>query len=104
MKLNVYSIYDSAAKAYATPFFMQNDGLAIRAFQSNVNSNEENNISKYPDQFTLFKIGEYNDENAEIEPITPASLGNALTFKTETVEDELSQKIDNLIKLIEEKN
>lgn len=103
MKLNVYSIYDSAAKAYATPFFMQNDGLAIRAFQSNVNSKEDNNISKYPDQFTLFKIGEYNDENAEIDPITPTSLGNAVTFKTETKEDDLIKKIDYLTKLFEEK-
>lgn len=103
MKLNIYSIYDSAAKAYATPFFMQNDGLAIRAFQSNVNSNEENNISKYPDQFTLFRVGEYDDENGLITSESPESLGNALTFKTDTVENELSKKIDHLIKLIEDK-
>lgn len=99
----MYSIFDSAAKAYATPFFMQNDGLAIRAFQSNVNAEEENNISKYPDQFTLFKIGSYNDETAEIDPITPSSLGNALNFKTETIQDDLGKKIDYLTKLIEEK-
>lgn len=65
MKLSVYSIFDSAASAFVQPFMMHNDGLAIRAFQDNVNAKEENNISKHPEQFTLFKLGEFDDKTAQ---------------------------------------
>ena len=84
MKLSVYSIHDSAAKAFIQPFFMHNDGLAIRAFQGNVNSKEPNNISEHPDQFTLYKIGEFDDSTGQIITYQPESLGNGITFKEET--------------------
>jgi hypothetical protein len=99
MILNTYSIYDSAAKAYIQPFFMHNDGLAIRAFQGNVNSTEENNISKYPDQFTLYKIGTFDDQTATITPEDPISLGNGLTFQeTPTIiTPAIEAKLDKLL-------
>lgn len=65
MELNIYAIYDSAAAAFVQPFMMHNDGLAIRAFQDNVNAKEENNISKHPEQFTLFKLGQFDDKSAK---------------------------------------
>ena len=104
MILNVYSIYDSAAKAYTQPFFMHNDGLAIRAFQDNVNSKEENNISKHPDQFTLYKIGSYNDETGQItKQDINKSLGNGIEFVndpviTETDAKIITEKLDQLLK------
>lgn len=83
MKTNVYSIYDSAAKAFTQPFFMQNDGLAVRAFTDNVNSDTANNISEHPDQFTLFKVGEWDDTNALLISLdTKESLGTGTMFKT----------------------
>lgn len=66
MKMKMYSFFDSAAQAFTNPFFMHNDGLAIRAFQDHVNSKDENNIALHPDQFTLFKIAEWDDKNATI--------------------------------------
>jgi hypothetical protein len=81
MKVNAYSIYDSAAGAYNTPFFMHNDAMAIRAFQDNANDNESM-ISKHPSQFTLFKVGEYNDEDGVFTLLVPhKALGDALTYK-----------------------
>lgn len=81
MKLHIYSVYDQAAGAFITPFFQQNDGLAIRAFQGLVNSDDKNNVSQYPDQFTLFKIGEFDDLEGNIIGTDPISLGLALTYK-----------------------
>lgn len=81
MKLHVYSIYDSAAKAYMRPFFQANDGLAIRAFQAIVNGKEENDITMYPDQFSLHKIGEFCDDKGVLTPSTSVSLGLAATYK-----------------------
>lgn len=74
MKTNVYTLFDSAATAFTTPFFMHNDGLAIRAFQDNVNG-QESNISLHPEQFTLMKIGTWDDKSATIQPLeTPVTV------------------------------
>ena len=98
MKVKMYSIFDQAASAYITPFFMLNDGLAVRAFQDNVNSREENNISKHPDQFTLFALGEFDDKKGElIEYDKPRSLGNGLTFKDNADETMTLQEVYRLV-------
>ena len=82
MELNVYSIFDSAAQAFTQPFFMQNDGLAIRAFMDNVNSKEPNNICEHPEHFTLFKIAEFDDQTGTMKNLeTNKSLGLGITFK-----------------------
>lgn len=84
MEINVYSMFDSAAQAFTQPFFLQNDGLAIRAFQDNINSPEPNNVSEHPDQFTLFRIAEYNDKTGIIDKLEkPISLGIGVTFKND---------------------
>jgi hypothetical protein len=102
MKLNVYSLFDSAAKAYTQPFFAHNDGLAIRMFQDNVNSEQENNISKHPDQFTLFKIGEFDDATGEIKTDVVKSLGTGLEYKnspdiSEDIAQLIIKKLDSIL-------
>ena len=93
MKLNIYSIYDQAAKAYTSPFFMHNHGLAIRAFSDQVNSQTENQIQKHPEQFTLFHIGEYNDETGNIESLTNIkSLGKGHEY----LENKSFDKLEDL--------
>ena len=104
MELNVYSIYDTAAKAFATPFFVPNDGLAIRAFSDNVNS-PESQINKHPEQFILYKIGTFSDHDAKLDHFDPVvNMGTALTFLTETPEksalDDLNHKVDTLMEKI----
>jgi len=81
VKLNVYSIFDSAAGAYVTPFFMHSDGLAIRVFQSNINGKDQSQMSMYPDQFTLYKIGVFDDTEGSINRIDPLSLGNGIGYQ-----------------------
>ena len=39
--LNVYSVYDSKARTYNTPFFMKQDGQALRAFIDLANDNRK---------------------------------------------------------------
>lgn len=100
MLLNIYSIFDSAAEAYTKPFYMHNDGLAIRAFQDNVNSEDQNNISNHPDQFTLFKIGTYDDKTGEITNLENKSLGNGLEYKNPPEDSQLLKKIKALINTV----
>jgi hypothetical protein len=105
MILKIYAIHDSAANAYLPPFFQHNDGIAIRSFQDNVNSTEENNLSKHPDQFTLFHIGEYDDSKGIITPADHLkSLGNGLEYKNIDSNIDLMTEINNkLEKLMESK-
>ncbi len=109
MKLQAYSIHDQAAKAFINPFFMHNDGLAIRAFSDNVNSKDDNNIAKHPDQFTLYHLGSFDDEKgALIENDSPRSLGNGITFllpdqQTSEIQ-EIKKSIDSLFDVIKHLN
>lgn len=60
MKTKMYSLFDSKAAVYGTPFFMPNDATALRAFTELVND-RQSTVYKYPEDFTLFTFGEFDD-------------------------------------------
>ena len=97
MKLKVYSVYDQAAKAFTQPFYLHNDGLAVRSFQDNVN-HQDSQISKHPDQFTLFLIGEFNDVDGTITCHEPKSLGTGLQYVNPSETSELQKTLDLVVK------
>lgn len=102
MILNIYSIYDDAANAYMPPFFMHNHGLATRAFSDNAN-NKESQIGQHPEQFALFHIGTFDDENGKIESFeTPKSLGRGNEFNNDSaaisVLEELVKELKAVVK------
>lgn len=77
----VFSIYDSKAEIYNKPFIMATKGQAIRGFADLAND-ENIDIGKHPQDFTLFEIGEYDDERG-IYTMHEAkqNLGVAIEFK-----------------------
>ncbi len=82
MILKVYTVYDTKAEAYIQPFFSPTKGLALRSFQEAL-IDEKSNISKYPEDFTLFELGEFDQETAKFNlHNTPQSLGVAVEFLT----------------------
>lgn len=83
MKMVVCSIFDQAAKAYGRPIFVTVVGMAIRAFQDEVN-NEKSPMYKHPDQYVLFEIGTFDDNTGEMTSIVPVSLGNGMQYKDNT--------------------
>ena len=94
MKINVYSIFDEAAKAYITPFFMQNNALATRAFKDQCNT-PGSQIASNPEQFVLFHIAEYDDSTGTIVPRdTPRSLGRGNEYSEREAE---TRAIDDLL-------
>ena len=100
MKLQAYTIFDKAAKAFNTPFFMHNKALAIRAFGDNVNAKDENNISKHPEHFALMHIGEYDDASGKFSPIDPELVATAIELVNPSEESELLKEIQSLKKLL----
>lgn len=67
MKLNIYSIYDTAAGLYSRPFFCQSDAEAIRMF-ADLSVDAEHPVGNHPEDYSLFRLGIYDD--------VKGSLGN----------------------------
>ncbi len=81
----VYAIYDSKAEAYMQPFFQDTHGLALRTFEIEVQKGEQSIISKYPADFTLFYIADWDEHKGVITAMTtPNSLGVAIEFAAKT--------------------
>ena len=58
--LRLYSIYDSKAEQFSPPQVYHNDMLALRAFEGIVND-DKMLIKKYPEDFSLYYIGNLGD-------------------------------------------
>jgi len=84
MKSKVYTVYDAKIEAYMNPFLMQTKGQAIRAFQDTING-KESQFSKHPEDFTLFEIGEYDDNKGHYTMHdVKISMGGAWEFVNKT--------------------
>lgn len=78
MQIQMFAVYDSCAKYYNNPFFMNSVGEAIRGFQD-VAVDENTSIGRHPSDFTLFHIGYYENTTSEIVIFeSKKSLGTAL--------------------------
>lgn len=81
MILKMFSIYDAKAEAFSQPFFVPTKGLAIRSFTDAAND-PKTNIHLYPEDYTLFELGEFDDAKALFVPLsTPNPIGLAIEFK-----------------------
>lgn len=79
MILKIFTVFDSKAGVYGQPSFMVSRGAAIRSFTDMVND-QNHPFHKHPEDYTLFEIGEYDDNEGEIESSAPVSLGVALAY------------------------
>lgn len=80
MKVQMLSVYDSAAKAFLPPFHAPTLEAAIRQFRYTVQSGQSD-LSKFPEDYVLMHIGEFDQETGEITGLTsPHNLGLALSF------------------------
>mgnify|MGYP000326738420 CR=1 FL=1 len=77
MKLNIYSIYDTAAAAYMRPFFLQSDAQAKRAF-SDIATDAEHAVGQHPEDYFLVRIGVFDDATGKLVPEDVESLATGL--------------------------
>lgn len=61
MKLRMYVIHDGKAESFLTPFFQKSHGEAERSFHQLL-GDEKSLIAKYPEDFDLYYLGEYDDQ------------------------------------------
>ena len=88
MNTQIFSIYDTKAKVYGTPFFQSNIGVALRSF-SDLANDPQSSINKHPEDYFLFHLGNYDDEKANFDMLdTLTSIGSAMEYmETEPVPD-----------------
>lgn len=80
MKLKVFSILDTVANAFNTPFFFPTVGQAVRAFKDLAND-QNTAVARHPTDYTLYEIGEFSDENGRLVALeVPNRLGRGSDF------------------------
>ena len=67
MKYVMVSIYDTAAGVYMRPFFVQSEGQAKRMF-SDIANDREHDVGAHPEDYSLFRIGQFDDNAGEVLP------------------------------------
>ncbi|AXH74178.1 MAG: nonstructural protein [Microviridae sp.] len=76
---SLFTVYDEAAHAFLPPFFVPHIDIAKRAFKDCINS-DTHQFGKHPDQYTLFHLGEFNDQDAQFQLTDKQSLGNGVEY------------------------
>lgn len=80
MTVQIFTVFDAAAKAFLEPFNAPTIETAIRTFRSTV-CQDGHMFNKYPEDYTLYHTGTFDLTTGVLTPLsTPHSLGLAITF------------------------
>lgn len=56
----IFCTYDRAAESFMSPFVVPHAGVAVRGFTDAINSSNDSDISKHPDDFDLYEVGTFD--------------------------------------------
>jgi len=96
MKMTVYACYDEKAKAFGPPWYLLTVGTALRNLNDMVNGNTA--IAKHPEDYTLYEIGEYDDNTGEHINTNPHKF---IAKATEYVQRKPASVIENITEQIQ---
>lgn len=72
--LFVCAVRDRAVDSYGSPVFVVATGQAIRSFSDEIN-NAESAFAKHPEDYDLYQLGQYSQDEGTLIPIgTPKLL------------------------------
>ena len=75
--LNIYCIKDTKA-GFMTPFYLQNDDIAIRSFKKAANEVNPNAVNDFPEDKELWFLGTFDERTGKIEGSEPQFLIKAV--------------------------
>jgi len=78
--LQIFTVYDEKAMCFMPPFFVPAMGLATRTFSDCINS-ADHHFGKHPADYTLFKLGVFDDATGEFILEDKKSMGNGVEFR-----------------------
>ncbi|QCQ85037.1 nonstructural protein [Blackfly microvirus SF02] len=82
--MQIFTVYDSATRAYLQPFFCRSNGEAIRSFQDAAND-PKHIFNQHIMDYTLFYLGEWDDEGGTFEPNTPTRVTSAKEMSMQSI-------------------
>ena len=84
MKLQIFAVFDVKAEVYSSPSFLPNRGLALRSL-SDIVADPSTGISQHPEDYSLYKLGEFDNVSGVITPVSgvPELIARASEFKKE---------------------
>ncbi|AZL82695.1 nonstructural protein [Apis mellifera associated microvirus 24] len=78
MNYKLFSVRDAKSEIFHPPWFKLTHGEAERDFRSAVND-EKTNLNKYPEDYDLYYVGEYDDNSGRFSPLdTPQHVIKAV--------------------------
>lgn len=69
-RMSVYAVLDVKANAFVSPHFHKSHGQAIRDFSAAVRGGKSM-LSNYPDDFSLYHLGYFDEVSGLLEDVTP---------------------------------
>lgn len=98
----MFAAYDSAAKAYLSPFQLPREEMAIRAFTDVVNS-ANHDFANHPEDYALFLLGEFDNRTGQFTCHTPGPkcVCTALEVKKSSHPDMFVEDETTVLKIID---
>lgn len=75
----VFSVKDHKVGIFMRPFFELHVGSALRSWEDACRQSDAP-FNKYPNDFSLFQIGEFDDLTGELRMMDPVQLSSAREF------------------------
>lgn len=75
MILNKYTIFDTALGAYHQDYSLETEALALRQFADM--ANEDTQIAKNPEDYSLWHIGTFETTTGQLTAIEPTCIAKA---------------------------
>lgn len=81
LKLMMFALFDHKGAAFGTPMVSRTEEEIKREILAHMRQGNSM-LSQYPEDFTLFHIGEYSASTGEIKPCVPRSVTNLVHLVT----------------------
>lgn len=78
----MFALYDKAVSAYMRPFFHMTKGSCIRQLMDEL-KDPNNPMSAHPEDYTLFHLGTWNDQDAGMDIVDPTVVARLHELKQE---------------------
>ena len=98
----MYSLYDKQTNTYMNPLHLLNDGDAVRLAQSWANGDKNSNPYRYPHQFVMVYVGDFDDATGKFEN-KHKEVAELSQFKNAEREFTISDVIDEVRNYLKEK-
>lgn len=74
----IYAVKDLATQAFGNPFTTRAQGEAMRSFIDEANNDPQKSaIAQHPEDYELYKLGEYDDDTGQITAMEPELIARA---------------------------